>query len=415
MRSLLLISKMRLFSLYRSDFPLLKKKKHLIYFDTAVSAQKPTCVIDAIANFYREEYATVHRSVYNLSSQATVEFNEARKKIASFINANSEEEIIFTRGTTASLNLVARSFAKRFLKKGDVVILTEIEHHANLVPWQFVAEELGVILKFLPVNDAGEIILEEAAKLFDASVKMVSVPHISNAVGAKHPIKEIVALARKWGAKVCVDGAQSAGHIPIDVQDLGIDFFAFSAHKVYGPTGLGILWGRKELLEEMPPIEGGGDMIESVTNAKTTFAKLPLKFEAGTPMISSVIGLKKALDYILGIGIEKIAAIESELVVYAMEKLNEMPAVRVIGNSKSRGALISFIVEGVHPLDLATLLDCKGIMIRTGHLCSQPTMQRFGVTSVCRVSFGLYNTKEEIDIFVGELKNILSTLGVRLT
>lgn len=397
--------------MYRSDFPLLKKRKELIYFDTAVSAQKPSCVIDAIADFYAQDYGTVHRSIYGLSKNASFAFAEARKRVAFFLNARSEEEIIFTRGTTASLNLIARSFGKRFLQKGDVIVLTEIEHHANLVPWQFLKEDLGVELRFLPVNDAGEILLKESEKLFDERVKIVSLPHISNAVGVMHPIKKIVALARKYGAKVCVDGAQSAGHIPIDVQDLDIDFFAFSAHKVYGPTGLGILWGKKELLEEMPPIEGGGDMIERVTNSRTTFAKLPLKFEAGTPMISSVIGLKKALDYVLGIGIEKIAEIERELVSYAMAQLLQIPLVKVVGNSSTRGAIISFVVEGVHPLDLGTLLDCKGILIRTGHLCSQPAMERFGVTSLCRLSFGLYNTKEEIDIFIKELKNILRQLN----
>jgi cysteine desulfurase/selenocysteine lyase len=396
--------------LYRSDFPIFKKRKELVYFDTAVTAQKPSCVIDAITRFYSEDYASVHRGVYELARGASDQYQNARRAVKEFLNASSEDEIIFTRGTTASLNLVARSFGKAFLKKGDIILVTEIEHHANLIPWQLIAEDREAILRFLPVNDKGEILLEEAAKMISEGVKIISLAHISNVTGVLHPIKKIVEMASKVGAKVCLDGAQSAGHLPIDVRELGVDFFAFSGHKMYGPTGVGVLYGRKELLEKMPPMDGGGDMIEKVTLEHSTFAKAPLKFEAGTPMTASVMGLKSAVDYLMGIGLEKVSQLEQDLTTYAKMRLQEIPGLTVIGDANSRGAILSFVIAGIHPLDLGTLLDCKGIAMRTGHHCSQPAMKRFGVTSTCRISFGIYNLKEEIDFFINSLKGTLRSL-----
>ncbi len=393
--------------MFARDFPIFLKNKGLIYFDTAVTAQKPACVIEGIKAFYESENASVHRGIYELSRKASFAYHAVRVQVQRFLNAEHSEEIIFTRGTTSALNLVASSFGKAFIQKGDVIVLTEIEHHANLVPWQIVAEERGAILKFIPVDDDGKLILEEAQKIIQKGVKIVSLAHVSNVIGVKHPIKKIVEMARKAGAKVCLDGAQSAGHMPIDVRELDVDFFAFSGHKAYGPTGVGVLYGKKGLLEKMPPIEGGGDMIEKVTLAKTTFAPLPQKFEAGTPMIASVVGLGKALGYLSAIGLEKIERVERELVTYAEKQLEKVPGLKFIGKSHERGAILSFVITGVHPLDLATLLDCKKIAIRTGNHCSQVAMERFKVTSTCRISFGLYNTKEEIDIFVRELTNIL--------
>lgn len=398
----------RRLNLYRSDFPIFKKRKDLVYFDTAVTAQKPACVIEEIARFYSEDYASVHRGIYEITREASSQYQNSRSCVKTFLNAASEDEIVFTRGTTASLNLVAKSFGKRFLGKGDIILVTEIEHHANLIPWQWVAAEYGAQLKFLPVDERGQILLEEAQKLIsEKGVKIISLAHISNVTGVMHPIKKIVEMASKHGVKVCLDGAQSAGHLPVDVQELGVDFFAFSGHKMYGPTGVGILYGKKELLEMMPPIEGGGDMIDKVTLETSTFAKAPLKFEAGTPMTASVIGLKRAIHYLMDIGLDQVWQWEQDLTAYAKMRLLQIPGLTLVGDAHERGAILSFVIENTHPLDLGTLLDCKGIALRTGHHCSQNAMKRFGVTSTCRVSFGLYNTHEEIDFFIDTLKGIL--------
>ena len=396
------------------DFPILQKKIQgypLIYLDTAATAQKPQAVIDAMMDFYTNHYGTVHRGVYALSRDATKCYEAARRKVQTFIHAAQPEEIIFTRGTTASLNLLARSFGERFIRPGHAIIISEIEHHSNIVPWQMLCEERGAVLRIVPVTDDGELVLEAFHDLLDEKVKLVSLAHISNVLGTLHPVKEIIEAAHNVGAYVCLDGAQAAPHLSIDVQELDVDFYAFSGHKLYGPTGVGVLYGKQELLDQMPPVEGGGDMIEKVLLDKTTYTCLPLKFEAGTPMVAEVIGLGAAIDYLSTIGMETINTIEHELLTYATHKLLEIPNLRIIGTAPEKGALISFIVIGVHPLDLATLLDCRGIAIRTGHHCSQPAMERFDLTSTARISFGLYNTKEEIDQLLTTLTPILDLLG----
>lgn len=398
----------------RQDFPVLQKKFQgfpLIYLDTAATAQKPQAVIDAITDFYTQSYGTVHRGVYSLSKEATAAYEGARQKVQRFLNAAHPEEIIFTRGTTASLNLLARSFGERFIRPGHAIMISEIEHHSNIVPWQMLCEERGAVLRIIPVNDKGELILEAFDSLLDEKVKLVTLAHISNVLGTVHPVQKIIEAAHKVGAYVCLDGAQAAPHMPIDVQELDVDFYAFSGHKLYGPTGIGILYGKQELLEKLPPVEGGGDMIERVSLEKTTYNRLPLKFEAGTPPIAEVIGLGAALDYLNQIGMETIQSWERDLLNYAHQKLLGLPNLHIIGAPEKRAALISFVVEGIHPLDIATLLDCRGIAIRTGHHCSQPAMERFGLTSSARISFGLYNSFEEIDQFIISLNSILELLS----
>ncbi len=397
----------------RKEFPILQTKRNghpLVYLDSAATSQKPHSVIDAITHFYREEYGTVHRAVYGLASGATARYCQVREKVRAYLNAASTDEIIFTKGTTEGINLVADCFGKAFLHHGDEVLLSEIEHHANIVPWQKICKERGAQLKFIPVNAQGVLNLEAFVKLLSPRTKLVAIAHVSNAIGTVHPLEEIVHLAHGYHAKVLVDGAQSAAHVPIDVQKLDIDFFVFSGHKAYGPTGVGVLYGKKGLLETMPPYQCGGDMIEKVTLDATTYQKSPLKFEAGTPMIAEVIGLGEALDYIEKIGRDNISQWEQKLLSYATEKLLKIPHLQIIGTAHEKGPIISFVVKDIHPLDIGTLLDLKGICVRTGHQCSQPTMQRFGVTSVTRVSFGLYNTFAEIDYFVASLKEVLSVL-----
>ncbi len=394
---------------FRKDFPMIREGQ--IYFDTAASAQKPQVVIDALCDFYSNHYGTVNRGVYKLARNATELFHGARGKIQRFINAAHPEEIIFTRGTTASLNLLARSYAKAFLRTGDAIIISEIEHHSNIVPWQMICEESGAVLRIVPVNDAGELIFEELLAQLDEKVKLVSIAHMSNVLGTLHPVQEIIDAAHKVGAHVCLDGAQAIAHLPVDVEALGVDFYAFSGHKLYGPNGVGILYGKRELLEKMPPQEGGGDMIEQVTLRESTYNTLPSKFEAGTPMIAEVIALGAAIDYLQEIGMDTIATWEQELLAYATKKLGQIEGVKIIGTAPKKGAIISFVVDGIHPLDLATLLDCRGISIRTGHHCSQPALERFGETSVARISFGIYNTFEEIDQFISSLQSILNFLA----
>lgn len=399
---------------YRKDFPMLGKTMHghpLIYLDTAATAQKPQCVIDAISDFMTNNYGTVHRAVYELSVYATHRYSKTREKVASFINAAKPEEIIYTRGATESINMAAYSLGKAFVKPGDEIIISEIEHHSNTVPWQILCEDRQATLKVIPVNDDGELILDAFASLLSSRTKIVSVGHVSNALGTHNPIKTIVQMAHDAGALVLVDGAQAAPHTLIDVQDLDCDFYVFAGHKIYGPTGIGILYGKEELLAAMPPYQGGGDMIEKVSFEKTTYAALPMKFEAGTPMIAEVMGLGAAIDYLTDIGIHHIAAHEQELLKYATERMRSLKKVRIIGTAKEKSAIISFSVEGVHPLDIGTMLDLKGIAMRTGHHCAQPAMKRFGVEATARASFGLYNTKEEIDRFTEALEGVIKLLS----
>lgn len=397
----------------RKDFPMLQKKMHgkpLIYLDSAATAQKPQSVIDAMSDFYANHYGTVHRAVYELAAHSTQKYQEIREKIRRFLNAEKVEEIIFTRGTTDSINLVASSFGKAFIQPGDEVIISEVEHHSNIVPWQLLCEDRGATLKIIPVNDRGELILEEYKKMLSDRTKIVAVAHIANSLGTVHPVKEIIQLAHASGAKVLIDGAQAAPHIPIDVQELDADFYAFSGHKAYGPTGIGVLYGKKELLEQMPPYQGGGDMIDQVDFEKSTYNELPMKFEAGTPMIAQVFGLGGAIDYLNDIGMTKIHEREQELLRYANEKLMEIEGLRMIGTAREKSGILCFVIDGVHPMDIGTLMDLQGIAIRTGHHCAQPTMKRFGITSTSRVSLALYNTKEEIDHFVEVLSTVLQTL-----
>lgn len=401
------------FSKLREDFPILKQTMHskpLIYFDTAATSQKPQQVIDKICNFMSKQYGTVHRAVYELSIFATSEYSKIREKVQKFINAKYPEEIIYTRGTTDSINLVAASFGRAFIKSGDEILISEIEHHSNIVPWQIFCEQLGAILKVVPVNDLGEIDLDSYQLLLTEKTKIVSIAHTSNALGTIHPIKTMIKMAHDVGAKVLIDGAQAASHAVVDVQDLDCDFYAFSGHKIYGPTGIGILYGKRDLLNAMPPYQGGGDMIQSVSFTKTVYNVLPIKFEAGTPMIVEVIGLGAAIKYIQDIGLENIEKYEHELLKYATQKMQEIEGLKIIGRAANKGPIISFIVDGVHPLDIGTMLDLRGIAIRTGHHCAQPCMKRFKIEGTARISFGLYNTKEEIDYFIESLKSIIKQL-----
>ncbi|MCH9608623.1 MAG: putative cysteine desulfurase [Chlamydiales bacterium] len=390
----------------RTDFPMLKQP--MVYFDSAATALTPHSVIDAMSDFYRNHYGTVHRAIYKTARKSTEQYHLAREKVARFLGAKKSEEIIFTRGTTASLNLLARSFGETFIQPGDVIIVSEIEHHSNLIPWQMMAKREGAILRFIPVNEKGELILEAFDKLLDENVKLVSIPHISNSTGTVHPIETIIEKAHEYGAFVSIDGAQSAPHLPIDVQELDVDFFAFSGHKLYGPTGIGVLYGKEAILNEMIPIEGGGDMIDQVSLEESSYATLPLKFEAGTPMTCQAIGLAAAIDYVTEIGMETIWEEEQKLLAYATEKLT--PLVKIIGTAEHKGAILSFVHSSIHPLDLTTLLDCRGFALRSGHHCSQPMLKRFGVSSTARISFGLYNTTDEIDRFIETLESVIGSL-----
>lgn len=401
----------------REDFPILKKKmngKALIYFDTAATAQKPQCVIDATTKFYAEEYGTVHRAIYELAAHSTEKYSAVRAKVKAFINAQADEEIIFTRGTTDSINLVAQTVGKT-LDVGDEIIISEMEHHSNIVPWQLLAKEKNLKLKFIPMTLEGELRIDVFKELLSDKTKLVSVAHIANSTGTVNPIKEVISLAHKVGAKVLVDGAQAASHLSLDMQALNADFYAFSGHKLYGPTGIGILYGKLKLLEALLPFIGGGDMIETVTMEETTFQPSPLKFEAGTPSIAQVIGLGAALDYIESIGRPAIESWLQHLTHYATEKLLEIPHLEILGTSRQKGPIITFTLNDVHSLDLGTLLGLKGIAIRTGHLCAQPTLRRLGHTSLARLSFGLYNTLEEIDTAVDAIKDATLILKPELS
>ena len=390
----------------KEDFPIFKDSA-LVYLDSAATAQKPQSVIDAISHFYAAEYGTVHRAVYKLAAHSTEKYNAVREKVRQFLNAEHREEIVFTKSTTEALNLIAATFP---FQPGDEILISEMEHHSNIVPWQLACARTGAQLKVIPISDTGEILIDAYKKLLLPRTKLVSVAHISNVLGTLNPIAEMAALAHAHGAKIVVDGAQSVAHLPVDVQKLDVDFFAFSGHKAYGPNGIGVLYGKKTLLEMLPPYQGGGDMVETVTFEKTTYQKPPLKFEAGTPQIAEVIGLGAALDYLNRIGLSKIGAHEHKLLQEATQKLLEIPGLRILGTAPNKSAIISFVIEGIHPLDLGTLLDVRGIAVRTGHHCAQPLLRRFGLNAATRVSFGIYNTSEDIGALIRALKEILILL-----
>jgi cysteine desulfurase/selenocysteine lyase len=390
-------------SALREDFPILRQQvrgHELIYFDSAASSQKPRVVIEALRNFYEHDNANVHRGLHTLSGRATEAYEHARQRVAEYIGAASSDEIIFTRGTTESINLAAASYGRKHLKPGDEIVISWMEHHSNIVPWQMVCEGTGAILRVVPINDAGELRLDEYERLLNPRTRLVSVAHVSNALGTINPIREIIALAHRRHVPVLVDGAQAVPHMPVDVQALDCDFYAFSGHKMYGPTGIGVLYGKAELLEAMPPYQGGGDMISSVTFEKTVYNTLPHKFEAGTPYVAGPIGLAAAIDYLDAVGLEQIAAHEHDLLAYATEAVAAIPGVQLIGTAREKASVLSFVLEGVHPHDLGTILDQDGIAIRSGHHCAQPVMERFGVPATSRASFGLYNTREEVDALV---------------
>jgi cysteine desulfurase/selenocysteine lyase len=401
-------------NIIKEDFPILKQLvygKPLVYLDNAATSQKPTAVIDAMTHYYSTDNSNIHRGVHLLSERATQAYEEARAKVQRFINAAESKEIIFTRGTTEAINLVAGSYGRANVQAGDEVLITAMEHHSNIVPWQILCEEKGARLRVAPINDDGELILEEFTKLLNERTKIVSVVHVSNALGTINPIPGIVEIAHHHNVPVMVDGAQAAPHMKLDVQELDCDFYAFSGHKVYGPTGIGVLYGKASLLDAMPPYQGGGDMIASVTFEKTTYNTLPYKFEAGTPNIAGTIGLGAAIDYVNQIGLERIAKYEHELLEYGTEALSQIPGLRLIGTAKEKAGVLSFVLEGVHPHDIGTILDREGIAIRTGHHCAMPVMERFGIPATARASLAFYNTKEEIDALVAGIHKVKEVFG----
>ena len=393
----------------RADFPILSREvygKPLIYFDNGATTQKPRCVVDAIVDEYYSVNANVHRGVHFLSQQATELHEGSRETVRRFINARTSAEVIFTRGTTEAINLLAFSFGEEFMKVGDEVIISTMEHHSNIVPWQLLAARKGISIKVIPMNDRGELLLDEYEKLFSDRTRIVSIAHISNVLGTINPVKEMIATAHAHGVPVLVDGAQSIPHMQVDVQDLDVDFFAFSGHKVYGPTGVGVLYGKEEWLDKLPPYQGGGEMIQSVSFEKTTFNELPFKFEAGTPDYIGTTGLAKALDYVSAIGLAQIAAHEHELTIYAMQRLGEIEGMRFLGEAAHKSSVVSFLVGNIHPFDMGTLLDRLGIAVRTGHHCAEPLMRRLGIEGTVRASFAMYNTKEEIDALVAGVDRV---------
>ena len=397
----------------RADFPVLDQQVNgspLIYFDNAATTQKPKSVIDALSDYYASDNANIHRGLHALAERATTAYELTRTKIKEFINAPSSDQIILTAGTTGSINLVAQTFGRANFSKGDKILISNLEHHSNIVPWQMIAEEKGAIIEVIPVDERGVLDLEAYRNLLDASVKLVAVNHVSNAIGTINPIAEMIQLAHAHGAKVMIDGAQSIAHLDIDVQALDIDFFAFSAHKLFGPTGVGVLYGKRELLESMPPYQGGGEMIKEVSFEGTTYNELPYKFEAGTPNIADVIAFSAAIDYVNALSKEALFTQELALLAYATEQLSTIPGLRIIGTAPNKIAVISFVIDGIHPQDLGVLLDKFGIAIRTGHHCVQPLMKRFGLPGTCRASFAFYNTFEEIDLFVKALRRSINML-----
>ena len=398
----------------REDFPVLKQTIHgkpLVYLDSAATAQKPTAVVDAIRQFHEVDCANIHRGVHELSQRSTAAYEETRVKARHFLNSMTTDELIFVRGTTEGINLVASSWGRKNVKEGDEIVISAMEHHSNIVPWQMLCEEKGARLRVIPMNDRGELILEEYEKLLNPRTRMVAVTHVSNALGTINPVKQIVEMAHKAGAVTLIDGAQAAPHLLVDVQALDADFYTLSGHKVVGPTGIGILYGKAALLNAMPPYQGGGDMIKVVTFEKTTYADLPYKFEAGTPNIAGGIGLGAAFDYVNKIGLDKIAAYEHELLLYGTEVLSQIPGLRIIGTAREKAAVLSFVMEGIHPHDIGTVLDRQGIAVRTGHHCAQPVMDWFHVPATTRASLAFYNTTAEIDALaagLGKVKEIFS-------
>jgi cysteine desulfurase/selenocysteine lyase len=387
----------------RKDFPILKQKIHgkpLVYLDNGATSQKPQIVIDTLNRYYAAENSNIHRGVHFLSERATAAYETARHKIKRFINARSEQEIIFVRGTTEAINLVAQSYGRTFLKRGDEIIVSAMEHHSNIVPWQMLCEQIGARLRVIPINHDGEIVFDEYRRLLSEKTKFISVTHVSNALGTIVPVKDIVRLARERHVPVFLDGAQAVPHLKVDIQDLDCDFYAFSGHKLFGPTGVGVLYGRAELLDAMPPYQGGGDMISLVTFEKTHYNTLPYKFEAGTPHIAGGIGLAAAIDYLDGLDWKQVAAYEHDLLAYATTALSKIEGLRIIGTAKEKASVISFVFDHVHAHDVGTILDQEGVAVRAGHHCAMPVMQRFGVPATTRASFALYNTREEVDVLV---------------
>jgi cysteine desulfurase/selenocysteine lyase len=393
----------------REDFPVLKQTVHgkpLVYLDSAATAQKPTAVVDAIRRFHEVDCANIHRGVHELSQRSTAAYEETRAKLRTFLHARSSDELIFVRGTTEGINLVSSSWGRKNIQAGDEIIISAMEHHSNIVPWQMLCEEKGAILRVIPMNERGELLLEEYARLLNPRTRMVAVAHVSNALGTINPVGQIVEMAHKAGALALIDGAQAAPHLKIDVQALDADFYTLSGHKVFGPTGIGILYGKRALLEAMPPYQGGGDMIKMVTFAKTIYNDLPYKFEAGTPNIAGGIGLGAALDYVNRIGIDQIAAYEHQLLEYGTEKLSAIPGLRLIGTAREKASVLSFVIEGIHPHDIGTVLDKQGIAVRTGHHCAQPVMEFFNVPATTRASLACYNTFGEIDALVAGIHKV---------
>ncbi|MDD4617184.1 MAG: cysteine desulfurase [Alphaproteobacteria bacterium] len=398
----------------RKDFPVLSQEIHghpLAYLDTGASAQKPRAVIDAMSRFMERDYANIHRGVHELSQRATNQYEAVRPLIQKFINAEYEEEIVFTHGATEAANLVAQTWGRTFLKAGDEIVLTALEHHANIVPWQILRDQIGVVLRVVPVTPEGEVRLEDVKAAITPKTKLIAFAQVSNVLGTILPAKEIAKLAHEAGALALIDGAQSISHMPVDVRDINADFFFFSGHKLYGPTGIGVLYGKKYLLDPMPPYQGGGDMIESVTFAKTTFKAPPHRFEAGTPPITEVIGLGAAIKYVLSLGMQNIAAYEDTILAYATEKLSPIEGLRIIGNAKKKSGIVSFIMKQAHPHDIGTVLDRHGVAIRAGHHCAQPLMEHLGLTATARASFGLYTSKADIDALVAAVKKVREIFG----
>lgn len=394
---------------YRNDFPVLKEKMHgkpLVYLDSAATTQKPQVVIDTVTRYYSKENANIHRGIYSLSEQATDAYEIARAKTRRFINAAFPQEIVFVRGATEAINLVAQSFGRAFIKKDDEILISEMEHHSNIVPWQILSGQTGAKLRVVPIDDRGEFLFEEYLKLLSSKTKLVSITHVSNALGTINPVKEIVKAAHDQGIPVLVDGAQAVPHMPVNMQELGADFYAFSGHKLFGPTGIGVLYGRRDWLERIPPYQGGGDMISSVTFEKTTYNKIPYKFEAGTPHIEGVIGLGAAIDYLTKIGMKNIQDYEHELLQYGTKALLGIPDLRLIGTAKEKASVLSFVLDDIHPHDIGTILDRSGVAIRAGHHCAMPIMERFNVPATARASLAFYNTREDIDALVHALNEV---------
>ena len=394
----------------REDFPILKQRingKPLVYLDNAATGQKPQAVIDALVNYYTCENSNVHRGVHTLSQRATDAYEGARSKVRQFLNAADDREIIFVRGTTEAINLVAQTYGRENIGPGDEIIISAMEHHSNIVPWQILGQETGAILKVVPINDDGELLLDEYEKLLSPRTKLVSIVHQSNALGTINPVEQIVELAHRRGVPVLLDGAQSVAHVPVDVSRVDCDFYVFSGHKLYGPTGIGVLYGKAELLEAMPPYQGGGEMIRSVTFEKTLYNTIPNKFEAGTQNIAGSVGLGAAIDYVANLGMDNIAAYEQELLAYGTRRLAEIGPLRLIGTARHKGSVLSFVMENAHPHDVGTILDAEGIAVRTGHHCAQPLMDRFEVSATVRASLAFYNTKEEIDALVHGIDRVI--------